>query len=651
MSVSKDIVPQDLWSNGAVGCSSANYTSPLFFKKKRIFIVVMISGLFHNWHLFEYASDGSERSFKNSCEYNDKGLECRVYDHFTEPNKVEEVEVVIELNPSSVEQGAKENLIIQTCIVHEEEEDDKVCFYPMNPVIKFHQPNRSTLHWWESAVITIKHRSRSPEGSSLKQGHTVMDKDLFIEIKQRSSSLQALLQNPNCREWLKMSVSKDMVSKYLCSNNEVAGCSSNYSLPLFLKKKGIFIVVEILCLFRLQFLDYKMIGTELIYPDDDMEVRCTVYNLFTEPNKFQEVEELIELHSSSEQRWKKRSILQTCIVYEEQGEVYFIPMNPNVVIKFHPESTDNEITGMEREQQNEGTCIWDALCLHPLFRCEETKTLDDEGLTESIPSAHLQTATMKTMVSDIDKDVSPVQEHSSDKQAFIWMCWSLFLTHNWLVPGERGHNLALTKFFNNIVDAFLKHIDFNVICCAVIASPGFTKVQALKDFFNMLSNDPDRACYGPKHVEVAHERMAIQTLLITFCLHYIDVRFLKESLEFPDYVTPSLVVNRAILGFHNSCSSTLGQLQGLCQGGESVANFLGRAQGLRPEFRPLVAMLTAKGEQVTLTELLDFLGGGYFSIKDIVKILNGLRSFCAQGENEMDRATHRNGALLTCPTL
>nr|GMC92726.1 protein PELOTA 1 [Ipomoea batatas] len=65
-----------------------------------------------------------------------------------------------------------------------------------------------------------------------------------------------------------------------------------------------------------------------------------------------------------------------------------------------------------------------------------------------------------------------------------------------------GYDKALTKFFNNVVDAFLKHIDFNVIRCAVIASPGFTK-------------DPDRACYGPKHVEVAHERMAIQTLLIT----------------------------------------------------------------------------------------------------------------------------------------
>ncbi|KAL0918682.1 hypothetical protein M5K25_010705 [Dendrobium thyrsiflorum] len=41
------------------------------------------------------------------------------------------------------------------------------------------------------------------------------------------------------------------------------------------------------------------------------------------------------------------------------------------------------------------------------------------------------------------------------------------------------------------------------------------EVRALKDFFDMLSDDTARACYGPRHVEVANERMAIQTLLIT----------------------------------------------------------------------------------------------------------------------------------------
>ncbi|CAL5342957.1 unnamed protein product [Camellia sinensis] len=142
-------------------------------------------------------------------------------------------------------------------------------------------------------------------------------------------------------------------------------------------------------------------------------------------------------------------------------------------------------------------------------------------------------------------------------------------------PAIAGYDKALNKFFDNVLTAFLKHIDFNVVRCAVIASPGFTRdqfhrhllleaerkqlrpiienksriilvhttsgykhslrevldapnvmniikdtkaaeeVRALKEFFNMLSNDPDRACYGPKHVEVAHERMAVQTLLVT----------------------------------------------------------------------------------------------------------------------------------------
>ncbi|XP_057960904.1 protein PELOTA 1-like isoform X1 [Malania oleifera] len=142
-------------------------------------------------------------------------------------------------------------------------------------------------------------------------------------------------------------------------------------------------------------------------------------------------------------------------------------------------------------------------------------------------------------------------------------------------PAIAGYESALNKFFENVLQAFLKHVDFDIVQCVVIASPGFTKdqfhrhllleaerrllraiienkskiilvhttsgykhslrevldapnvmnmikdtkaaeeVRALKNFFNMLSNDPARACYGPKHVEVAHERMAVQTLLIT----------------------------------------------------------------------------------------------------------------------------------------
>ncbi|KAG0527909.1 hypothetical protein BDA96_06G273900 [Sorghum bicolor] len=143
-------------------------------------------------------------------------------------------------------------------------------------------------------------------------------------------------------------------------------------------------------------------------------------------------------------------------------------------------------------------------------------------------------------------------------------------------PAIAGYETALKKFFEHVLQALLKHIDFEVVQCVVIASPGFTKdqfrdylfleaarrdlrviienkqrlvlahatsgykhslkevldtpgvmalikdtkaaqeVRALQDFFNMLTNDPARACYGPKHVEIAHEQYAaVQTLLIT----------------------------------------------------------------------------------------------------------------------------------------
>ncbi|KAF3602451.1 hypothetical protein F2Q69_00034222 [Brassica cretica] len=162
--------------------------------------------------------------------------------------------------------------------------------------------------------------------------------------------------------------------------------------------------------------------------------------------------------------------------------------------------------------------------------------------------------------------------------------------------------LALKKFFENVLQAFVKHVDFSVVRCAVIASPGFgftkdqfhrhllleaerrqlraiienksriilvhtnsgyrhslgevlnapnvmnvikdakagKEVKALNDFFTMLSNDPARACYGPKHVEVAHERMAVQTLLITDELfRNSDVKTRKKYVDLVESVKDS----------------------------------------------------------------------------------------------------------------
>ncbi|KQK08685.1 protein PELOTA 1 [Brachypodium distachyon] len=149
------------------------------------------------------------------------------------------------------------------------------------------------------------------------------------------------------------------------------------------------------------------------------------------------------------------------------------------------------------------------------------------------------------------------------------------------IPRKHGsaavsaYDAALKGFFERVLEAFLSHVDFQVVRCVVVASPGFTKEQfhgymlleaerrglravlqnkarivlarapsgyahslqevlacpgvkalvkdtrlaqeapALEEFFAMVIKDSDRACYGPKHVDVAHERLAIQTLLFT----------------------------------------------------------------------------------------------------------------------------------------
>ncbi|KAL9392035.1 hypothetical protein Peur_015955 [Populus x canadensis] len=145
------------------------------------------------------------------------------------------------------------------------------------------------------------------------------------------------------------------------------------------------------------------------------------------------------------------------------------------------------------------------------------------------------------------------------------------------IPRGKNGVTASNKFFEHVLKAFVKHVDFNVVRCAVIASPGDIKdqfyryllleakrrlelkliiknksrfvlaqtisgnkhaledvlgapnvmnlikdtkaaqeIRDLKDFSDMLLNDSARVCYGPKHVEVAQEEyMAIQTLLIT----------------------------------------------------------------------------------------------------------------------------------------
>eukprot|EP00877_Chromochloris_zofingiensis_P014927 jgi/Chrzof1/9689/Cz04g12080.t1 len=145
-----------------------------------------------------------------------------------------------------------------------------------------------------------------------------------------------------------------------------------------------------------------------------------------------------------------------------------------------------------------------------------------------------------------------------------------------------GYDKAWNKFLDNVFTAVVRHVDWDIVKCLVIAGPGFAKdefkeyldleavkreirpfiehksgivlaqassaykhslkevlslpaiaskikdtkaareVAALQEFYDMLGNDPARAFYGPGHVLAAAELGAIQTLLLSDGLFRIN---------------------------------------------------------------------------------------------------------------------------------
>uniref|UniRef100_F6V5Y3 Protein pelota homolog n=1 Tax=Xenopus tropicalis TaxID=8364 RepID=F6V5Y3_XENTR len=130
------------------------------------------------------------------------------------------------------------------------------------------------------------------------------------------------------------------------------------------------------------------------------------------------------------------------------------------------------------------------------------------------------------------------------------------------------HEKALEKFYEQVMQGILRHINFDVVKVVLVASPGFVReqfceflflravkqdiklllenrgkflqvhsssghkysltgnghcgapfaaseIKALGDFYKMLQHEPDRAFYGIKQVEKANEALAIDILLVT----------------------------------------------------------------------------------------------------------------------------------------
>ncbi|KAJ8524199.1 hypothetical protein ON010_g16919 [Phytophthora cinnamomi] len=190
-------------------------------------------------------------------------------------------------------------------------------------------------------------------------------------------------------------------------------------------------------------------------------------------------------------------------------------------------------------------------------------------------------------------------------------------------PGSSAHVKGTEKFYENIVRSIRQHIDFKLVKCVLLASPGFVKddffkfmieqavrqddklilenkpkfvlchsssghkhaldevlndssiqsqvadtkavedVKCLERFFNMLHIDQDRAYYGYKHVVRANANMAIETLMITDALFRSqDIATRRKYVDLVESVRDNGGTVRLFSSLHVS-GEKLGQVSGI----------------------------------------------------------------------------------------
>uniref|UniRef100_A0A224XRE3 Protein pelota homolog n=2 Tax=Panstrongylus TaxID=65342 RepID=A0A224XRE3_9HEMI len=198
---------------------------------------------------------------------------------------------------------------------------------------------------------------------------------------------------------------------------------------------------------------------------------------------------------------------------------------------------------------------WDSVSLERVdMACDPTQNADVAAVIMQEGLAHicLITSSMTLIRAKIDQ-VIPRKRKGNVKQ----------------------HEKGLSRFFESVMQGILRHVNFDIVKCVLIASPGFVRdqfyeymfqealktdnkllmdnkskfllvhsssgfkhslkeilmdpavvtkmadtkalgeVRALEAFYTMLQTEPSKAFYGINHVEKANEAQAIETLLIS----------------------------------------------------------------------------------------------------------------------------------------
>lgn len=198
---------------------------------------------------------------------------------------------------------------------------------------------------------------------------------------------------------------------------------------------------------------------------------------------------------------------------------------------------------------------WDVIALDRVdMACDPTKSADVAAIVMQEGLAHVCLITPSMTLVRSKLEVGIPRKHKGHVDQY-----------------EKG----LAKFFESILQSILRHVDFDIVKCILMASPGFVKdqcfdyickqaikmdmkvildnrskfmlvhassgfkhslkevlqdpvvmakisdtkaageVKALEQFYTVLQCEPSKAFYGQKHVQKAAESMAIETLLIS----------------------------------------------------------------------------------------------------------------------------------------
>lgn len=246
---------------------------------------------------------------------------------------------------------------------------------------------------------------------------------------------------------------------------------------------------------------------------------------------------------------------------------------------------------------------WDSVALERIdMACDPTQNADLAAVIMQEGLAHicLITASMTLVRTKIDQ-VIPRKRKGNVKH----------------------HEKGLARFFESVMQGILRHVNFDVVKCVLIASPGFVRdqfygymmqeaiktdnkllldnkakfllvhassgfkhslkeiltdpsvvakmadtkalgeVRALEAFYTMLQTEPAKAFYGVKHVERANESQAVETLLISDNLFRCqDIQQRKRYVNLVDSVRDSGGEVKIFSSMHVS-GEQLGQLTGV----------------------------------------------------------------------------------------